>query len=403
MYKIISLEKGLENVQGFFCGATNVGMRTNPVNSDPSDRDGDVAFIRSTMPCDISALFTSNTFQAAPIKHFQKYPQNFQTDFVLINAKNANAMTGEKGIEDIDTIMTTLSAKIDVLNPVMSSTGVIGYRLPIGKITSAFDTLDFNTCNSHKAARAIMTTDSFKKELAYAVELENGEKFNIAAICKGAGMINPAMATMLCFVVTDANIPKSDMDELLIQSTEASFNRISVDGDTSTNDTVMLLANKESGVYHKEAFKKALDKILFELAMMILKDGEGASKLVAFEVKGAQNEAEAKKASTALSNSLLVKTALFGEDPNWGRIASTIGASGIDCDENKLTIHYDDLLIYSDACRELDKERENKAYKVMKQESFKVTCDIGVGDASYTSYGCDLSYEYVKINAEYRT
>lgn len=403
MFKLFPVKNGLENVKGFFCGATNVGMRTNPANSAVSDIDGDVAFIRSQTPCDISAVFTSNTFQAAPIKHFQKYPQDFQTDFVLINAKNANAMTGEKGIEDIDTVMSTLSKKLDVLNPIMSSTGVIGYRLPIDKITSAFDTLDFSARNSHKAARAIMTTDSFKKELAYKVELENGESFNIAAICKGAGMINPAMATMLCFVITDADIPKSDMDELLIQSTEGSFNRISVDGDTSTNDTVMLLANKESGVYHKEAFKEALNKIMFELAMMILKDGEGANKLVAFEVKGAKSEAEARKASMALSNSLLVKTALFGEDPNWGRIASTIGASGITCDDSKLTIHYDNLLIYSNEFRELDKEREDKAYKIMKQESFKVTCDIGLGDASYTSYGCDLSYEYVKINAEYRT
>jgi len=156
-------------------------------------------------------------------------------------------------------------------------------------------------------------------------------------------------------------------------------------------------------VYHKEAFKEALNKIMFELAMMILKDGEGANKLVAFEVKGAKSEAEARKASMALSNSLLVKTALFGEDPNWGRIASTIGASGIACDDSKLTIHYDNLLIYSNEFRELDIEREDKAYKIMKQESFKVTCDIGLGDASYTSYGCDLSYEYVKINAEYRT
>jgi len=403
MYKIISLEKGLENVQGFFCGATNVGMRTNPANSSASDVDGDVAFIRSEVPCDISAVFTSNTFQAAPIKHFQKYPQDFKTDFVLINAKNANAMTGEQGIEDINSIMSTLSSKIDILNPVMSSTGVIGYRLAIDKITSAFDNLDFSVSNSHKTARAIMTTDSFKKELAYRVELDNGESFNIAAICKGAGMINPAMATMLCFVTTDADIPKNDMDELLKSSTESSFNRISVDGDTSTNDTVMLLANKQSKNYNKEAFKEALDKIMFELAMMILKDGEGANKLVAFEVKGAKNEAEAKKASRALSNSLLVKTALFGEDPNWGRIASTIGASGISCDDSKLVIHYDDLLIYSNEFRELDKERENKAYMIMKQDSFKVTCDIGVGNAEYISYGCDLSYEYVKINAEYRT
>ena len=403
MFNIVSLENGLENVQGFFCGATNVGMRTNPANSGVSELDGDVAFIRSEVPCDISAVFTSNTFQAAPIKHFQKYPKGFQTDFVLINAKNANAMTGEKGIEDIDTLMSTLHNTLKVLNPVMSSTGVIGYRLPLDKISTAFDTLDFSSSNSHHAARAIMTTDSFKKELACKVELDNGDSFNIAAICKGAGMINPAMATMLCFITTDADIPKCDMDELLLDATEHSFNRISVDGDTSTNDTVMLLANKKSASYDKNAFSKALKQIMFELAMLILKDGEGANKLVAFEVKGARNEEEAKKASMALSNSLLVKTALFGEDPNWGRIASTIGASGIACDESKLVIHYDDLLIYSNEFRELDKVREDKAYKIMKQAHFKVTCDIGLGNATYTSYGCDLSYEYVKINAEYRT
>ena len=396
MFNIVELKNGLENVQGFFCDAVNAGLR-------PNTDQGDVAFIRSEVPCDISAVFTSNTFQAAPIKHFQKYPKDFQTDFVLINAKNANAMTGEKGIEDIDTIFSTLSRKIEVTNPLMSSTGVIGYRLPVDKIVSAFDNLDFTASNSDKAARAIMTTDSFKKELAYTVELSNGEYFNIAAICKGAGMINPAMATMLCFIITDADIPKADMDELLIHATESSFNRISVDGDTSTNDTVMLLSNKQSESYDKKAFSEALNKIMFELAMMILKDGEGANKLVAFEVKGAKSTEDAKTASMALSNSLLVKTALFGEDPNWGRIASTIGASGIDCDESKLTIHYDDLLIYSDTFRELDKEREEQAYRIMKQESFKVTCDIGLGDASYTSYGCDLSYEYVKINAEYRT
>lgn len=403
MFKLFPLKNGLENVQGFFFGAANVGMRTKPSDSNSNDIAGDVAFIRSDTPCDIAAVFTTNVFQAAPIKHFQKYPKDFQTNFILMNAKNANAMTGEKGIEDIDTLFSLLSKKIDVLNPVMSSTGVIGYRLPINKIASAFDTLDFNAKNSDQTAKAIMTTDSFKKELAYKVELENGGSFHIGAICKGAGMINPAMATMLCFVITDADIPKADMAELLNNATENSFNRISVDGDTSTNDTVLLLANKQSGSYHKDAFAKALEKIMFELAMLILKDGEGANKLVAFEVKGAKNQDEAKKASRALSNSLLVKTALFGEDPNWGRIASTIGASSIACDDSTLSIYYDDLLIYSGEHRELDKARENEAYKIMKQESFKVTCDLGLGDGAYTSYGCDLSYEYVKINAEYRT
>ncbi len=404
MFKLFPIKNGLENVPGFFCGAVNVGMRTNPPNSSESSAlDGDVAFIRSDTPCDIVAVFTANKFKAAPIQHFNRYPSGFQTNFLLINAKNANAMTGEEGIKDIDKIFTELQKKITVTNPIMSSTGVIGYRLDTEKIASAFDRFDYQAKNSDKTARAILTTDSFKKELCFRVELEDGGIFHIAAICKGAGMINPSMATMLCFIATDAAIPTETMQKELREAADNSFNRISVDGDTSTNDTIMILSNQKSAVYDKDAFREALHKITFELAMLILKDGEGANKLVAFEVKGAKTTEEAQKASQALSNSLLVKTALFGEDPNWGRIASTIGASGIACDDKKLTIHYDDLLIYSDEFRELDSEREEKAYKIMKQESYKVICDIGLGDAFYTSYGCDLSYDYVKINAEYRT
>ncbi len=401
MFQILSLKNGLDNVQGFFNGSTNVGLRTKP-NEDGS-LNGDVAFIRSEVPCDVAARFTTNRFAAAPIKHFQRYPNDFQTNFILINAKNANAMTGAKGVEDIDDLLNKLESQITLHNPIMSSTGVIGYRLPLEKLSTAFDHFDFNGKQSEKTARAIMTTDSFKKEICFKITLDNGDSFHIAAIAKGAGMINPAMATMLCFIITDADIPRGDMDELLGNAVENSFNRISVDGDTSTNDTVLLLANKASGAYDKEAFREALNKITFELAMMILRDGEGATKVVAFEVKGAANNEDAKKASMLLSNSLLVKTALFGEDPNWGRIASTIGASGIECDEDKLVIHYDNLLIYSGDQRELDKEREEKAYKIMKQESFHITCDLGLGNGSYTSYGCDLSYDYVKINAEYRT
>ena len=395
MFNLFSLKGGLNNVTGFYSDGVNVGMKNS--------NDGDVAFIRSEVPCDITARFTSNKFQAAPIKHYQNYPKDFQTNFILMNAKNANAMTGKQGVEDIETIFEELQNYQELQNPIMSSTGVIGYRLNQEKITSAFSKFNYSAKNSDKTARSIMTTDSFKKELAFKIELDDGSSFNIAAICKGAGMINPAMATMLCFVTTDADIPKTDMEELLSSATEGSFNRISVDGDTSTNDSIMLLANKLSGSYNKEAFREALNKITFELAMMILKDGEGSNKLVAFEVNGAKTDEEARTASIALSNSLLVKTALFGEDPNWGRIASTIGASGIECDDSTLTIYYDTLLIYSNEQRELDKEREDKAYAIMKNSSFKVTCNLGLGEGSYTSYGCDLSYEYVKINAEYRT
>jgi len=394
MFSLFPIKGNVTAANGFYCDGVNVGMRKG--------EDGDVAFIRSDALCDISAVFTSNTFQAAPIVHYKNYPANFQTNFLLINAKNANAMTGAKGVEDIDSIFSKLT-QIPVTNPVMSSTGVIGYRLNQKKITSAFEKFDYDAKNYEKLARSIMTTDSFDKQLAFDVVLNDGGSFKIGAVCKGAGMINPAMATMLCFITTDADIPASDMDELLSEATEQSFNRISVDGDTSTNDTVIFMANKSSGVYHKEAFREALNQITFNLAMMIIRDGEGATKVVSFEVKGAASLEDAKRASTALSNSLLVKTALFGEDPNWGRIASTIGASGVACDEELLTIYYDDLLIYSNEFRELDKEREDKAYAIMKQESFKVICDLGLGEHSYKSYGCDLSYDYVKINAEYRT
>ena len=394
MFSIINKKNGLENIDGFYFDGICAGFKKD---------EPDVGFIYSDTLCDVSAVFTTNRFQAAPIKYFKKYPKDFKTNFILLNSKNANAMTGQKGVEDIEELLSKLNKKVDLTNPIMSSTGVIGYRLDKEKFIKAFDRFDFTKRDSDKVARAIMTTDSFKKELAYEVILEDNSSFKIAAIAKGAGMINPAMATMLCFVLTDANIPKEDMDELLKIAVDDSFNKISVDGDTSTNDSVILLSNKKSLVYDREAFKEALKSMLFELSQMILRDGEGANKVVAFEVKGAKTNEDAQVASKALSNSLLVKTALFGEDPNWGRIASTIGASRVECNEESLQIWYDDLLIYGKDKKELDKQTEKKAYQIMKKDSFKIICDLGVGKESFTSYGCDLSYEYVKINAEYRT
>jgi len=396
MFQILSLKNGIANVDGFYCDGINCGLR-------PDSKQGDLAFIRSDKICNIVASYTTNRFCSAPIKHALRYGKNFEGNFVLINAKNANAMTGQKGVEDIEEILKHLPKELNAINPIMSSTGVIGYKLPKEKIISGIKRLNFNAKNSDTTATSIMTTDKFKKELCFKVTLEDGSCFTVAAIAKGAGMINPAMATMLCFVATDAKVPKEDLQELLNSAVDNSFNKISVDGDTSTNDTVLLMANGKSCSYNKEAFKAVLNKILFDLAIMILKDGEGSNKVVAFEVKGAKNVDDAKKASIALSNSLLVKTALFGEDPNWGRIASTIGASGIECSEESLKIYYDNLLIYSNKYPQLDKEREEKAYKIMQQNSFKIVCDLGLGDGEYISYGCDLSYEYVKINAEYRT
>ncbi|BCD67449.1 bifunctional glutamate N-acetyltransferase/amino-acid acetyltransferase ArgJ [Nitratiruptor sp. YY09-18] len=390
-FQLIPLKNPFAHVEGIFCDGVYAGLKPDGL---------DIGFIYSTAPCDIAAVFTSNRFQAAPIKHFQKHNIT-QTNFILANSKNANALTGEAGVEDIEEILSHLPTCAQ--NPLMSSTGVIGVRLPKEKIIAALSKFDLSSKNSENFAKAIMTTDSFPKYIGYEVKLENSKSFHIAAAAKGAGMINPQLATMLCFIVTDANVPQSEMHELLYKNLDYSFNAISVDGDTSTNDSVFLLANGLSSVYDKEAFDFALRTIMHHLALQIVKDGEGASKLVAFEVKGAKSKEEAKKAAKALTNSLLVKTALFGEDPNWGRIASTIGASGVMCDEKLLQISFEDILVYDRGTILFDKEQEAKAHAVMQKDEFKITCDLGIGDGSFTAYGCDLGYEYVKINAEYRT
>jgi len=247
-----------------------------------------------------------------------------------------------------------------------------------------------------------MTTDRYPKEVAFEVTLNSGEKFTIAGIAKGAGMIDPSMATMLCFIVTDAKVPKEMMKPLLQKHAQTTFNAISVDGDRSTNDSIFLMSLGESA-YEEEAFEFALHKVMEYLALKIVSDGEGAKKMVAFEVVGAKDDKEAQKAAKKLSNSLLVKTALFGEDPNWGRIASTIGSSGIECYEEDLQIYFDSLLVYDKGKVYFDAEMEQKAAKVMQQKSFKIRCDIGVGNGTFTAYGCDLGHEYVKINSDYRT
>ncbi len=395
MYKITKKDGGVTLPQGFFADGVNAGLKPNGAK--------DVAFIYSESLCDVVAKFTTNKMQAAPIKHFQKH--NIKTtNFVLINSKNANAMTGKKGIGDIEDTLATLCEFLpQVQNPIMSSTGVIGVPLPKVAIQKSFAKFDLGAKNHTNAAEAIMTTDTFSKEIAFEVILKDGSSFNIGAMAKGAGMINPQMATMLCFITTDAAIPQSDMHELLNALLPTTFNAISVDGDTSTNDTVMLLANKSSGAYDKNAFEEALHDIMLELAKMMVRDGEGASKLVEFKVTGAKDAKEAEIAAKALSNSLLVKTALYGEDPNWGRIASTIGASGIEAYEEKLTISFDDICVYRHGEIFFDEQNEKAAAAVMQKEEFCIHVDVGIADGSFSAYGCDLGHEYVKINADYRT
>jgi len=390
-FRITPINGGICAVEGIYASGVNAGFK----------KDGfDVGYIRSDEEMRVAYLFTTNRFQAAPLKYVLRKDIK-TTDFILANSKNANAMTGEEGIKDIEEILAHLKTKFSIKNPIMSSTGVIGVRIDKEKIKNAIDKFDFFDKNSEKFAKAIMTTDSFHKETAFEVEGEFG-KFKIGGVAKGAGMINPQMATMLCFITTDADIPENEMKTLLSEINEESFNAISVDGDTSTNDSVFLMTTGKAP-YDKEAFKEALKQVMLKLATDIVKDGEGATKLVAFNVSGAKDNNEAKIAAKALANSLLMKTAIFGEDPNWGRIASTVGASGIDCSENSITIKIGDVTLYEKGKILMTPEVEEKAHRIMKKDSFSVNVDLGIANGRFTAYGCDLSYEYVKINAEYRT
>lgn len=395
MYNIIQIQGGVCAADGFFADGISAGLKKNGAK--------DMAFIYSEAECEIASVFTTNKMTAAPIRHFRAKGE-FKTNFVLINARNANAMTGKAGIDDIDEILKSLASTCqNVENPVMSSTGVIGVRLPKQKLKEGIKLFDLSKKEPMNAASAIMTTDTFSKTIAFKVELKDGNSFNIGAMAKGAGMINPAMATMLCFITTDADVSKNEMQEILDEVTLNTFNAISVDGDTSTNDTVMVLANSKSKAYNKEAFKEALFKVMHFLALEMVRDGEGATKLVTYNVTGAKDNKDAEIVAKALSDSLLVKTALFGEDPNWGRIASTVGAAGVEAYEETLSISFNELCVYNKGELLFNEAMEEKAAAVMKLPKFTISCDLGIADGSFTAYGCDLGHEYVKINADYRT
>ena len=395
MYEMKKIGGGVCAPEGFYADGISAGLKPNGAK--------DVAFIRADTPCETAAVFTTNKMTAAPIRHFRAKGR-FKTNFILINAKNANAMTGPAGIEDIDEVLSEVSTvHAGLVNPVMSSTGVIGVRLPKAPIVAAAKTFDLNAKNATAAAQAIMTTDTFYKTVATEIVLENGGRFRIGAMAKGAGMINPAMATMLCFVTTDADADADTLQSVLEAVIPTTFNAASVDGDTSTNDTVILLSNRKSGTFDRKIFEKTLHTMLLELAQMMVSDGEGATKMVTFDVRGAVNDDDARMAAKALSNSLLMKTAIYGEDPNWGRVASTIGASGAMCDEATLTIRFDDVCVYEKGTILFDEATEKRAAAVMKQERFTIACDLGQGEGAFKAYGCDLGHEYVKINADYRT
>lgn len=368
-----------------------------------------------------SAVFTTNKVVAASVTYTKNVVKNGIVSAVVVNSGNANCFTGEKGIEDCQELVNLVSKDLNIPNDEIAicSTGVIGREMPMDIISKvayeSISKLGSNPENSLAAAKAIMTTDTFPKEEAVEITLTNGEIVKIAGITKGSGMIAPDMATMLSFIVTDAVISKNAIKKALKTAAELSFNMIVVDGDESTNDTCLMMANGASGVNVESDdgidtnFQEGLNHLCINLAKKMARDGEGASKFIEANVCGAKSFEDAKLAAKSIVTSPLFKSAVFGGDPNWGRIVSAIGYSGCDLNPDIVTI------AIADDDDEVDLVRkgeilafENTTYleraeKIMQSKKIAVNIDMFLGDGEATAWGCDLTYDYVKINAEYTT
>jgi len=396
----------------------------------------DLALVVSDGPCRVAAMFTTNRVKAAPVLHDQAILARNRTGVraVVANSGGANACTGVQGVEDAAQMSALVAAQLgcapdDVL---VMSTGVIGQRLDMAKVAAGIRdaAAHLSTDGGHAAARAIMTTDTRPKEIAIRVDLTTGNRRRptaespsavrgrwsavIAGMAKGAGMIHPNMATMLCLIATDAAISVDLLDAALRYAVDRSFHRITVDGDTSTNDTVLLLANGRAGNPEIQdpaspaflEFRVALTQVATELAKMVVRDGEGATKFVSIHVQGARTEAEAVQVGMAVARSNLVKTALFGRDANWGRVLAAVGYSGVEIEPETISLWFGATgrdaiqLLASGQPLPLDEER---ALALLSHTDVDIIIDLGQGAAEATIWTCDFSYDYVKINAAYRT
>jgi len=370
----------------------------------------DLALIYSEKEAVTTGMFTTNTVKAAPVKLDMKRIRSGRGQAIIINSGNANACTGRQGLRDAME-MTGLVARGLGLKQGMvyaCSTGVIGAPMPMERIRQGISVLLNNIGKStiHDVAAAIMTTDTFPKVVSKDLRI-GGKKGNITGVCKGAGMICPDMATMLCFILTDLNITRSALDSALKDAVGRSFNRITVDGDMSTNDTVLCMANgmagnsviMEDSVVFK-AFTGALREVAHKLSRMIVADGEGATKLVEIEVRNAKTEGDAKRAAFAVGNSLLVKTALYGNDANWGRIMAALGYSGITLKEDKTDIYFGRVRLVRGG---IATGRDAEAADTLKDKEVRITIDLHLGNASAKVLTCDLTEGYIRVNAEYRT
>jgi len=370
----------------------------------------DLGLIYSEKDASVAGVFTNSLVQAAPVILDKKRVKSGKCRAVIVNSGNANCCTGEKGMVHATAMTNFIASRLNLPEEkvLVASTGVIGEPFPINRVETAVPGL-IEALNPHgfkNFARSIMTTDTVEKLIFRQKEI-NGKKITITGVAKGAGMIRPDMATMLCFICTDAGVAPDLLHTLLLSATEKSFNKITIDGDTSTNDTVIIMANNDSQVtIAKKAeidiFQQLLDELLLSLAKMLVKDGEGVTKFVEVIVKGAENNQDARKIADTIANSNLVKTAFFGEDANWGRIIAAAGRSGGEINQDLIDIYFDDVMMVKNGMG-CGKDVEALATKVLKKSEFVLTLDLNIKSGSASVFTCDFSVDYVKINADYRT
>jgi len=392
---------GVTAAQGFLAGSVYCGIKAG--NEDRPD----IALVYTPQPAVPAATFTTNRVKAAPVRVSMAHLRsNDDVRAIVANAGNANACTGVEGIDSAKRMAAATAEALGLRcrQVMVCSTGRIGVSLPIEKMEKAIAKLPVavKPNGGRRAAEAIMTSDTFCKEFAVELELE-GKTVRIGGMAKGAGMIDPNMATMLCFITTDAAIGRKHLQNALASSVDQSFNRITVDGDMSTNDTVIMLANGAAGnkpLRHPtpafKLFQRALDHVTRNLARMIVEDGEGVTKFVEVHVNGAANLSDARKAAEAVANSTLTKCAWFGGDPNWGRIMDALGYSGARLREETVDIFYDGTIAVKGGMA--SKTPFAKLQQIVKQKKLTITIDLHLGSGEYTVFTTDLSTDYVKFN-----
>ncbi len=386
------------------------GFLTSGIHCGAKKKRKDLSLFFSKKPCRIAALFTKNKVKAAPVLLAQEQLAKTKTvHAVLVNSGNANCMTGRRGMQDAKRMVQAAARKLKVSEKevLVSSTGVIGQFMPMNPILKGIPRL-VSHLSEHgliDAADGILTTDKFHKIACKTFTL-GGKDITLTGVAKGAGMIDPNMATMLCYILTDVNISPGALKKALKAGNEISFNAITVDGDMSTNDTVMIMSNGESGNKmvkgrgkDYEVFLENLNEVMNKLAGMIVHDGEGATKFVQIKVKGAKTKKDAKLAAEAIANSLLTKCAVHGGDPNWGRVASSVGSSGAAVDPDKIEIKLDGLVFFANGTAKMPSGKET----VFKSKNVGIEVNLHLGRAEATVYTCDISKKYITLNAHYTT